>query len=182
MLQQKHDSQDVIDRKWKVSAVVGLSIRAGQISSGQQHLTDIRASIYVNCFWFLMLIWQFLLNPLLSKHGFCQTKRNESCQCGVKILCLRSVIARFLDISRMWKLIHSLHLCIDSRRRSWNVKAEIRHPSPVSQQRDSQSKIFDLMRSEKRCPNPSFSSGLQLAAEQRREMAKRKETWMLDLR
>lgn len=95
MLQQKHDSQDVIDRKWKVSAVVGLSIRAGQISSGQQHLTDVRASIYVNCFWFLMLIWQFLLNPLLSKHGFCQTKRNESCQCGVKILCLRSVIARF---------------------------------------------------------------------------------------
>lgn len=82
--------------------------------------------------WFLMLIWQFLLNPLLSKHGFCQTKRNESCQCGEKIICLRSVIARSLDVSRMWKLIHCLPFALtpDDGAEMWRLKSDVQVQCP----------------------------------------------------
>lgn len=100
MLQQKHNSRDLTDRKWKASAVVG-PFHQSRSDLFRSATPDWRLCFHLRkLLWFLMLIWQFLLNPLPSKHGFCQTKRNESCQCGVKIICLCSVIARFFWMSR----------------------------------------------------------------------------------
>lgn len=99
-----------------------------------------------------MIYDAYLTIPLQSSHiqtRFCQTKRNMSCQCCAKIICLLSVIARFLVASRMWKLLHCLPFTLSPDGGAEIIRLII---SSMSQQRNSHS-IFDLIKLIKGCPN-----------------------------
>lgn len=126
-----------------------------------------------------MLIWQFPLNPLISKHGFVKLNITRAVSAAWKSF------ACFLSSPGFW-MSRGCGSWLTVCPSHWGQTAQLKcegwnhtSKSNVPAQKLSEHNIWLDEVIKKVCPNPSFSGGLQLAAEQWGEMANRKGTWTI---